>query len=158
MRTLDIVRLSPSHLQELTQIINTGRPRSRRVLLAMALIWLDCAKNGPGLSDSYVSNTLGLSLDTLEELKRLYNQGGPDLAINGTGQDRLGGYRNRIDLSFEEKLIALANSEAPNGKGRWSVRSLTKRAMELKLISSISHMTVHRLLKKHNFNLTGDEG
>ncbi|MDR2367219.1 MAG: hypothetical protein LBF58_03780 [Deltaproteobacteria bacterium] len=158
MRTLDIVRLSPEHLKELTEIVNSGRPRSRRVLLAMALIWLDCAKDGPGLTDGQVSDSLGLSLATLAELKRLYRQGGPGHAVNHAPPDgHASANRNKIDLSFEKKLIDLANSEAPGGRERWSVRLLAKRATELNLIGSVSHMTVHRLLKKHNFNLAGDE-
>jgi hypothetical protein len=119
----------------------------------MALIWLDCAKNGPGLTDKYVSQTLGLSLKTLAELKKQYRQGGPSQAVNQTPPEDQVANRTKIDLPFEEKLIALANTQAPGGRERWSVRLLAQKATELRLIDSVSHMTVHRLLKKHNFNL-----
>jgi hypothetical protein len=157
MKSFDIVRLSPSHLKELNEIISSGRPRSRKVLLAMALIWLDCAKDGPGLTDNYVSNSLGLSLKTIGDLKKLFFEGGPIHAVTQTAPKKeISHNRSKIDLSFEEQLIALANSEAPGGRDRWSVRLLAKQATELNLIGSISHMTVYRLLKKHNFNLAGD--
>jgi hypothetical protein len=119
----------------------------------MALIWLDCAKNGPGLTDKHVSETLGLSLKTLADLKKHYHQGGPSHAVNHTPPENQILNRTKINPPFEEKLIALANSQAPGGRERWSVRLLAQKATELQLIDSISHMTVHRLLKKHNFNL-----
>jgi hypothetical protein len=158
LKLLEIVRLSSADQQKLADIVKSGRPHSRRVILAMALIWLDCSQKGPGLSDSYVANTLGLSMESVNDLKRLYNQGGPDLAINNYSADgTICSNRNKIDLSFEEKLIALANSEAPKGRGRWSVRLLAEKATELKLINSVSHMTIHRLLKKHNCNLESNQ-
>ena len=158
MRSLDIIRLTPEHLKELTEIISRGRPRTRKTLFAMALIWLDCAQNGPGLSDSYVANTLGLSLDTIGELKKLYLEGGPSYAVSGARPyGPASPVRTKIDMSFEDSIIELANSEAPSGKDRWSVRLLAKKAIELNWIGSVSHMTIHRLLKKRNFNLDGDE-
>jgi hypothetical protein len=148
-----MVRLSPEQLDELNEIVNTGRKRSRRVLLAMALMWLDCDECGPAKSESYVSNTLGLSLYALEELKRLFHLGGPRMALSfgeGTGGQ---GRTAKINELMEVKLIELANSEAPQGRNRWSVRLLAERAMKDQLVPSISHMTVYRLLKKHNHPL-----
>ncbi|MDR1308795.1 MAG: hypothetical protein LBL95_02670 [Deltaproteobacteria bacterium] len=158
MKTLNIIRLSPEHLQELTEVVNSGPRRSRRVIMAMALIWLDCAQNGPARPDSYVCDALGLSPLALDELKELYLRGGPGLAVNHcpNGLRKAPGQGYRIDLGFEDKLIALANSEAPHGRPRWSVRLLAEKAIELNLIQSISHMTVHRLLKKHNLNLAAN--
>jgi hypothetical protein len=55
---------------------------------------------------------------------------------------------------FEARLIALACSDAPEGNLRWTVRLLTDKAVELKFASSVSHMTVQRVLKKTNLSLT----
>ncbi|MBI4311134.1 MAG: helix-turn-helix domain-containing protein, partial [Chloroflexi bacterium] len=59
-----------------------------------------------------------------------------------------------FDGAFEARLITLACSEAPEGRGRWTVRLLAERAVELKLASRVSHMTVQRILKKTSFSLT----
>ncbi|MDR0620756.1 MAG: hypothetical protein LBJ61_02615 [Deltaproteobacteria bacterium] len=158
MRRLDIVRLTPEHLKELNEIVGNGQRRTRKAILAMALIWLDCGKHGPGLTDAHVSRSLGLSLSTLADLKRLYLAGGPRYAVdNAPPEDQTAANRAKIDLSFEDKLIDLANSEVPGGRERWSVRLLAKMATELKLIDSVSHMTIHRVLKKRNYNLAGGE-
>ena len=59
-----------------------------------------------------------------------------------------------FDGAFEARLIALACSNAPEGRRRWTVRLLADKAVELDFAPSVSHMTVQRVLKKTNLNLT----
>jgi len=58
------------------------------------------------------------------------------------------------DVAVEARLIALACSEAPAGHRRWTVRLLADKVVELNFASSVSHMTVQRVLKKMNLSLT----
>jgi hypothetical protein len=58
-----------------------------------------------------------------------------------------------INGELEARLIAEACSEAPEGHGRWTLRLLADRMVELKLVESISYETVRVTLKKTNFNL-----
>ena len=37
---------------------------------------------------------------------------------------------------------------------RWTVRLIAEKSVELKLVESLSHMSVHNLLKKHSLSLT----
>jgi hypothetical protein len=60
----------------------------------------------------------------------------------------------QFDGAFEARVIALACSEAPEGRARWTVRLLADKAVELNFAPSVSHMTVQRILKKTNLNLT----
>jgi hypothetical protein len=120
-------------------------------------MWLDFAKKGPGLTDRQVSYTLGLSLETISELKKLFNQDGLPAALDyrpPNGETLGGRSATGLNMDFEAKLIALARSEAPAGRNRWSVRLLAHQAVVNKLIPYVSHMTVHRLLKKNNLNLS----
>ncbi|NJM65839.1 MAG: helix-turn-helix domain-containing protein [Acaryochloris sp. RU_4_1] len=50
-------------------------------------------------------------------------------------------------------MIALACAEAPEGKGKWSLRLLADRLVELGCVESISHETVRQTLKKTNSSL-----
>jgi hypothetical protein len=54
----------------------------------------------------------------------------------------------------EARIIALACSEPPKGYGRWSVRLLTKRVIELQIMDTVGRETVRRTLKKRNSSLT----
>ena len=60
----------------------------------------------------------------------------------------------KVDGEKEAHVIALACSEAPDGKAAWSVRLLAEKCVELGIFESISHMTIQRILKKHNISLT----
>lgn len=52
------------------------------------------------------------------------------------------------------KITALACSKSPTGRSQWSLRLLADKVVELKLIDSISHTEVGRILKKTNYNHT----
>jgi hypothetical protein len=60
----------------------------------------------------------------------------------------------RFDGAFGANLVALACSEPPKGYQRWTVRLLAEKIVELQIVSEISHMSVHRALKKMNYSLT----
>ena len=57
-------------------------------------------------------------------------------------------YERSLDGRAEARLIALACSEAPRGRERWSVRLLADKAVELGIVESVSHETVRKTLKK----------
>ncbi|MCK5157088.1 MAG: helix-turn-helix domain-containing protein [Spirochaetales bacterium] len=55
---------------------------------------------------------------------------------------------------FEARLIALACSDPPEGRQRWTVRLLAEKVVELKIVETVSPMTVCNTLKKTNLSLT----
>ncbi|MDO4544190.1 MAG: helix-turn-helix domain-containing protein [Clostridia bacterium] len=59
----------------------------------------------------------------------------------------------KLDGIAEAKIIALACSKPPEGYSRWTVRLLAEKAVELNFAEDISHMLIHRLLKKRNISL-----
>ena len=59
----------------------------------------------------------------------------------------------KVDGEVEAKIIALACSQHPEGHARWTLRLLAEKAVELKLVDSISHVRVQQILKKHNLSL-----
>jgi hypothetical protein len=59
----------------------------------------------------------------------------------------------KIDGEKEAKIIAIACSKPPEGRAKWTLRLIAEKAVELEIVDSLSHMTVHRLLKKRNLSL-----
>ena len=53
-----------------------------------------------------------------------------------------------FDGAFEARLVALACSQAPPGRNRWTLRLLAERAVELGWVGRVPVMTVHRAIKK----------
>ena len=63
--------------------------------------------------------------------------------------------RARIfDGAAEAKLIALACSQPPKGRARWTLRLLEEAVVELKIVDRVSDNTVGRTLKKTRSNPT----
>ncbi|MDR0492246.1 MAG: helix-turn-helix domain-containing protein [Nitrososphaerota archaeon] len=60
----------------------------------------------------------------------------------------------KITGETEAHIIAIACSKAPNGQAKWTLRLIADKCVELHYIDSISHMSVSRLLKKHNLHPT----
>ena len=100
-----------------------------------------------------VAEALGTTPRSLEHLKKRFVEEGIPAAIgrkkrvNPPRAIRFGG-------EFEAKLLALACSEAPEGRERWTVRLLAEKMVELKMVSGVSPMTVCNTLKKMNLSLT----
>jgi hypothetical protein len=59
-----------------------------------------------------------------------------------------------LDGEKEARLIALACSEAPDGRKRWTVRLLAERLVTLGVFDHISKSSVQNALKKTNLSLT----
>ena len=58
--------------------------------------------------------------------------------------------RQRIfDGAAEAKLTALACSEPPKGRTRWTLRPLEDKVVELNIVARVSDNTIGRTLKKH---------
>lgn len=59
----------------------------------------------------------------------------------------------KVDGKVEAQIVALACSEPPEGHSRWTLRLLADKAVELKIIDSISYVRVQQILKKRNISL-----
>ena len=59
----------------------------------------------------------------------------------------------KVTGELEARIIALACGKVPEGYARWTLRLMAEKCVELQYIDTVSHMTISRLLKKHNLSL-----
>jgi hypothetical protein len=90
---------------------------------------------------------------TIEHLKNRFVEDGLEAALERKSREKPP-REVTFDGAFEARLIALACSDTPEGRRRWTVRLLADKAVELRFAESVSHMTVQRVLKKMNLSLT----
>lgn len=146
------VTLTKEERKELETITRRGKTDARRVLQARALLLCDAGEAGPAWNVADVAEALGLTSRTIEHLKKRFVEDGLEAAIERKPREKPP--REIIfDGAFEARLIALACSDAPDGRRRWTVRLLADKAVELKFAESVSHMTIQRVLKKTNLSL-----
>lgn len=147
------VTLKDEERKNLEALTRNGKTGAKKFTSARALLLCDAGPHGPGWTVAAVAEALGVTSRTIEHLKKRFVEDGLDAALTRKERETLP--RDiTFDGSFEARLIALACSEAPDGRGRWTVRLLADKAVELNLAPSVSHMTVHRILKKTNLSLT----
>ncbi len=58
----------------------------------------------------------------------------------------------QIDGQQRAQITAVACSAPPQGHARWSLRLLADKVVELGYVASISHDSIHQILKKTNSN------
>ena len=138
--------------EDLQAISSKGKRAARTVLSARALLLLDAGEHGPKWTVARVGEAVGRTPRSLEHLKKRFVEAGLPAAIERKQREtppreiRFGG-------EFEAQLLALACSEPPTGRKRWTVRLLADTLVELNLVPSVSPMTVCNTLKKMRLSL-----
>jgi hypothetical protein len=85
----------------------------------------------------------------VERLRERFVEQGLDAALDRKKQDRPSRQRT-LDGKAEARLIALACSEPPLGRVRWTLRLLADQLVELEIVDTVSTETIRRALKKTN--------
>ena len=147
------VTLTKEERQNLEKFSKTGTKAARSVLMARALLLVDAGEHGPHLTEELVAQATGLSCRPIERLKKRFVEEGLDAALERKHRETPP-TPVKFDGSFEARLIALACTDPPQGRARWTVRLLAEKAVELSITDSVSPMTVCNTFKKTNFSLT----
>jgi hypothetical protein len=147
------VTLTKEERKELEAMTHRGKTHARRFIHARALLLCDAGVDGPAWNVADVSEALGVTGRTIEHLKKRFVEDGLEAALERKPREKPP-REVTFDGAFEARLIALACSDTPKGRRRWTVRLLADKAVELRLAESVSHMTVQRVLKKMNLSLT----
>jgi hypothetical protein len=146
------VTLTKEERKELESMTRRGKTHARRFIHARALLLCDAGADSPAWNVADVATALGVTTRAIEHLKKRFVEDGLEAALERKPREKPP--REIIfDGAFEARLIALACSDAPEGRRRWTVRLLADKAVELSFAESVSHMTVQRILKKTNLSL-----
>ena len=133
------VRLSPEDQAQLERLIRRGQCSARVINRSRILL-----KTSEGWSAPKVAQALDVAESSVYRIKRCFAEDG----LDGVLRDRPRANRYReLDDRAGAHLIALACTPAPEGHDHWTLRALAGRAVELGLVTSLSHESVRRRLK-----------
>lgn len=140
MRKAAFVRLTEEQRADLAQRLRrealTQRQRCRFQILLLA---------DQGQSDAQIVQATGASDSTVERLRqRFAHEGFAAVCV----EKPRSGVPAKLDGKQEALIVALACSDAPDGRVQWSAGLLANRAVELEIVDTVSESTVRRLLKK----------
>lgn len=140
MRKLYLVNLSEQERSRLHSLLRGGKLAVRTLHRAHVLLLAD-----EGRTDAEIAQALHIGDSTVERTRKRFVLGGLDEALYE--KPRLGA-APKFDDKQQAHLIALACSDPPEGRARWTVRLLASRLVELGVTDSISRESVRRTLKK----------
>lgn len=140
-----LTHVERSLLEELTK---KGKAAAYKVNHARILLLADSNRLEGGWKDEAISQALNISVATIERVRQRLVEEGLESALSRRSQENR--KPRRLDGEQEAHLIALTCSEPPMGQGRWTMRMLAERMVELGYVEAVSHETVRQTLKKTN--------
>jgi transposase len=142
MANKHVVALTHEQRQRLERLVNTGRDSARKIARARILL-----KAGAGEADGAIAAAVGVSVATVERVRRRFAAGGLDAAVERRPQPARPDKRV-LDGAAEARLVTLACSTPPDGHGRWTLDLLADRLVRLSVVPAVSRDTVRRAMKK----------
>ena len=146
------VKLSLDDRSQLEQLLRHGTAKATTLTHARILLKADEGDHGPTWSDQRIAEALEVGLATVSRVRCRFAQQGLTAALERTPSARV--YARKLDGVQEAHLIALACVTPDVGQGRWSLRLLAEKMVELQYVESLSHETVRQVLQKTNSSRT----
>jgi len=143
-----IVTLTDDERKELGRMLASGEGAARKLTHARILLKADRSAAGPGWDDAEIAEALEVGTATIERVRKQFVEEGLEAALSRRRPRRE--YQRKLDGDGEAHLIALACSQAPEGRKRWTLRLLADRRVALEYVKELSYETVRRVLKKTN--------
>jgi transposase len=148
------IKLSEGQRKELERFSKTGVHSAKLIKRAQIILLLDTSQSGKAVKFEEIAQRFSVSMTTITKVKTAFIEAENVATFLQRKKRNTPPIEPKITGEIEARIIALACGEVPEGCARWTVRLLAEKSVELKLIESLSHMSVHNLLKKHNLSLT----
>ena len=142
-----VVRLSEEERGRLLQLISKGKSSAKQQLKARILLKADVSEAGEGWSDGRIIEALETSASMVYRVRQQLVEEGFEAVLSRKVR-ATPAIAKIFDGEKEAKLIALACSEAPRGRARWTLQLLANEAVGLSIVDKVSPSTVGRTLKK----------
>ena len=139
-----VVDLNEQEKERLEDLSTKGKSGARKIRRARILLLAE-----EGYLDEEIARALGAALTTVERIRKRFAEEGLEAALSERPRP---GAARKLNGHQEAHLVALACSDPPEGKKRWSMRLLADRLVELGVVDEISDETLRRTLKKGTLN------
>lgn len=137
-----VVELSEPEREVCRQVVKKLKGTSQKVKRANILLKAD-----QGWPDAKIAEALDCRTKTVENIRKRLVEIGFEKTIEHAKRTTppVG---KILDGEQEAKLIAMRLGEPPTGFGKWTLRLLARKVVELEIAETVSYQTVRRTLKK----------
>jgi transposase len=148
------VRLKAADRANLTRVVLSGTHPARMIMRARVLLALD-ESQGDAPDRRVVAERVGTSKSTVYLVAKAFaTQGGAVEEVIGRKKRTTPPVEPKVTGDVEARLIALACSQPPPDRQRWTLRLLEKHVLLTEGIPPMDHSTIGRVLKRGRLNLT----
>jgi transposase len=140
--------LKPEQRAHLQSLLHSGKEPARVQTRARILLLTD-RSTGEFRTDEQIAEVLLCSQSTVGNIRRRFLDEGLQAALHEKPRP---GRAPKITGDIEAQITVVACSDPPEGYGRWTMRLLADRVVELGLLDQIHHTTIWDRLKKMNLN------
>jgi len=150
----NLIALSEVQHAALEKFTKTGVNSAKLIIRARVILALDRTNKVRTLRINEICKDIGISRESLNNIRKDFLAAKSVETFLERKKRVTPPNEPKITGEVEARIIALACSEVPAGHAKWSLRFLSERSVELGFVDELSHMSVQRVLKKHNINLT----
>ena len=136
------VRLIEEERKKLIVIVSKGQNKAVVIQRAHILLKVD-----EGKTDAEISQLLYVSEQTIRRVRLRFAEEDLRAALEDKPHAPTG---TKVKEEQEARLIALACSEPPTGRARWTLELLVQQMLKDGIVTRVSPETVRLLLKKTN--------
>jgi len=142
---MDKINLREKEVEYLHDFLKKGRKSARELTRAHILLFTH-----EGKTEMEIKDTLRISRATVSNTKKRYREEGLQSALTEKPRS---GQPKKYTNKQETEIIAMACTNPPKGRNRWTIRLLTKRMKRRNGFETINRETVRLILKKAKLNL-----
>ena len=140
-----VVTLTGEERTQLQKLVSVGKSAARRLNHARILLLADASPQGLKRTDQEIVEALRGGVRTVERVRQRFVEEGFDAALDPKPRCCL---LRKLNGQVKAEIVALAKSDPPKGRKRWTLRLLASQLVELKCPEKISHESVRQVLKK----------
>ena len=145
-----IVTLTDEERNMLQDLIAKGRTQGYRIKHAQILLKLDEIPENREWTYDKIREAYHATPHTICQIAKRFVTGGVEAAL---GRKEQVNRHKKVDGRVEAHIIAIACSEAPEGRERWTLQLIADELVRLGIVESISDTAVMDTLKKTNLSL-----
>lgn len=141
-RKQHLLVLKEDEIQQLRQMLSSGRHSSREISRAQVLLKLHA-----GGKPTAIAQEVFVQPSTVNAIKRRYLSAGLERALKDAPRS---GAPAKVTEFHEADVTLLSCSSPPEGYGEWSVELLSDKMVQLGYTEGVSPSSIRRILKKVN--------
>jgi len=143
------VTLSDEERGHLNDLVREGKTPGYRIRHAQILLKLDEIPQNKSWTIEKIGEAYRAGHSSISNIAKRFVLEGLEAAL---GRKEQLNRRRKVDGEVEAHIVAIACSESPEGRERWTLQLIADELVRLEVVDSISDTTVMNTLKKTNLS------